>query len=67
MHFGQIMVKIFFQTRNLEILMSFEPIFLNPKDLNPNKSKLDQALRNITKIESTINVDRYIFRKFDHR
>ena len=34
MHFGQILVKIFFQTRKLKNSTSFEPIFLNPK--NPN-------------------------------
>ena len=34
MHFGQILVKIFSQTRKLKNSMSFEPIFLNPKNSN---------------------------------
>ena len=34
MHFGQIVVKIFSQTRKLENSTSFEPIVLNPKNSN---------------------------------
>ena len=34
MDFGQILVKIFSQTRKLENSTSLEPIFLNPKNSN---------------------------------
>ena len=37
MQYGQILVKIFSQTRKLENSMSFEPIFLNPKKLELEK------------------------------
>ena len=40
MHFGQILVKIFSQTRKLENLTSFEPIFLNPKNSNSKNFRI---------------------------
>ena len=36
MHFGQMLVKLFSQTRKLENSTSFEPTFFNPKTSNSN-------------------------------
>ena len=40
MDFGQILVKIFSQTRKLENSMSFEPIFLHPKNSNSKNFRI---------------------------
>ena len=40
MQYGQILVKIFSQTRKLENSMSFEPIFLNPKNSNSKNFRI---------------------------
>ena len=40
MYFGQILVKIFSQTRKLKNSTSFEPIFLNPKNSNSENFRI---------------------------
>ena len=40
MDFGQILVRIFSQTRKLENSMNFEPIFLNLKNSNSKNFRI---------------------------